>query len=143
MRHPCRIPSGYSRKNFRYSARRKGKGGLPFVLSLSKNIIKPYIIVISNEDKFIKILIAIIILLIIHLQYRLWVGDGSIAQIKEYQARLDVLKEKTKEKKERNDALYAEVLDLRKGQEAIEERARDELGMIKENETFFQVIEEK
>jgi len=38
--------------------------------------------------------------------------------------------------------LYAEVLDLRKGQEAIEERARDELGMIKEGETFFQVIEE-
>jgi cell division protein FtsB len=61
----------------------------------------------------------------------LWVGDGSIAQIKEYQTRLDVLKEKTKEKKERNEALYAE------------ERARDELGMIKENETFFQVIEEK
>ncbi|MEQ1546590.1 cell division protein FtsB [Methyloglobulus sp.] len=90
-----------------------------------------------------KILIAIIMLLIIHLQYRLWVGDGSVFQIKEYQARLDVLKEKTKEKKERNDALYAEVLDLRKGQEAIEERARDELGMIKENETFFQVIEEK
>jgi cell division protein FtsB len=45
------------------------------------------------------------------------------------------------EKKQRNDALYAEVEDLRKGQEALEERARDELGMIKENETFFQVIE--
>ncbi|MFI3218559.1 MAG: septum formation initiator family protein, partial [Methylococcales bacterium] len=45
------------------------------------------------------------------------------------------------EKKLRNEALYAEVLDLRKGQEALEERARDELGMIKENETFFQVIE--
>ena len=90
-----------------------------------------------------KYIITVIILLIVHLQYRLWVGDGSIAQIKEYQARLDVLKQKTKEKKERNDALYAEVLDLRKGQEAIEERARDELGMVKEKETFFQVIEEK
>ena len=73
----------------------------------------------------------------------MWVGDGSVAQIKEYQARLDVLKEKVKEKKERNEALYAEIEDLRKGQEAIEERARDEFGMIKENETFFQVIEEK
>ncbi|CAG7855991.1 hypothetical protein MCAMS1_00320 [biofilm metagenome] len=90
-----------------------------------------------------KILIAIIILLIIHLQYRLWVGDGSVAQIKEYQARLEAVKEKAKEKKERNEALYAEIEDLRKGQEAIEERARDELGMIKEKETFFQVIEEK
>jgi len=45
------------------------------------------------------------------------------------------------EKKERNAALYGEVLDLRKGQEAIEERARYELGMIKEGETFFQVLE--
>lgn len=90
-----------------------------------------------------KILIAIIILLIIHLQYRIWVGDGSVSQIKEYQARLEAVKEKAKEKKERNEALYAEIEDLRKGQEAVEERARDELGMIKENETFFQVIEEK
>lgn len=90
-----------------------------------------------------KYLIAIIILLIIHLQYRLWVGDGSVAQVKEYQARLDVLKEKAKAKKERNEALYAEIEDLRKGQEAIEERARDEFGMIKENETFIQVIEDK
>lgn len=81
--------------------------------------------------------------MIIHLQYRLWVGDGSVAQTKEYQARLDDLKQKTKEKKERNEALYAEIQDLRKGEEAIEERARDEFGMVKENETFFQVIEEK
>ncbi len=73
----------------------------------------------------------------------MWVGDGSVAQINEYQARLETVKEKVKEKKERNEALYAEIEDLRKGQEAIEERARDELGMIKENETFFQVIEEK
>ena len=90
-----------------------------------------------------KILIAILLLLIIHLQYRLWVGDGSVKQVKEYRARLETVKEKVKEKKERNDAMYAEIEDLRKGQEAVEERARDELGMIKENETFFQVIEEK
>ncbi|WP_031432253.1 cell division protein FtsB [Methylomarinum vadi] len=88
-----------------------------------------------------KILIAIIILLIVHLQYRLWWGDASIFQIRDYQQRLDRLKKTAQEKKERNDALYAEVLDLRKGDEAIEERARYELGMVKENETFFQVIE--
>ena len=55
--------------------------------------------------------------------------------------RLDDLKAQIEEKRLRNEALYAEVVDLRKGQEALEERARDELGMIKENETFFQVIE--
>ncbi len=88
-----------------------------------------------------KILITVIILLIIHLQYRLWYGDGSIAEIRDYQQRLDDLKKLSEEKRQRNEALYAEVLDLRKGQEAIEERARDELGMIKEDETFFQVLE--
>jgi cell division protein FtsB len=88
-----------------------------------------------------KILMFIMLLLIGHLQYRLWYGDASIAQIKAYQQRLEELNSQVTEKKERNQALYAEVLDLRKGQEAIEERARDELGMIKEGETFFQVIE--
>lgn len=88
-----------------------------------------------------KIFIAIIILLIIHFQYRIWVGDGSVAQIDAYQLRLDDLKKQVEEKRQRNEALYAEVLDLRKGQEAIEERARDELGMIKEDETFFYVLE--
>jgi cell division protein FtsB len=88
-----------------------------------------------------KILIVILIALIGHLQYRLWFGDGSIAQIYAYQQRLDDLKEQIEEKRLRNEALYAEVVDLRKGQEALEERARDELGMIKDNETFFQVIE--
>jgi len=88
-----------------------------------------------------KIIIAIIILLIIHFQYRIWLGDGSVAQIEAYQLRLDELKKEAEEKRQRNEALYAEVLDLRKGQEAIEERARDELGMIKEDETFFHVLE--
>jgi cell division protein FtsB len=88
-----------------------------------------------------KILLSIIILLIVLLQYRLWYGDGGIEEIKVYQKRLDDLMEQVEEKKERNEALYAEVEDLRKGQEAVEERARDELGMIREGETFFQVLE--
>lgn len=90
---------------------------------------------------FVKILITVLVLFILQLQYRLWTGDGNIYQVREYQQRLDGLAQEVKKKKERNDALYAEVLDLRKGQEAIEERARYELGMIKEDETFFQVIE--
>ena len=88
-----------------------------------------------------KILLSVIILLIILLQYRLWYGDGGIEEIKAFQQRLDDLQEQVEEKRERNEALYAEVEDLRKGQEALEERARDELGMIREGETFFQVLE--
>ncbi len=95
----------------------------------------------ERRIKFFVILIAILSLLIAQLQYRLWLGDGGRQEVKEYLHRLDILTKEAKEKKERNNALYAEVLDLRKGEEAIEERARYELGMIKENETFFQVIE--
>ena len=91
--------------------------------------------------KIMKILLSIIIVLVILLQYRLWYGDGGIEEIKAYQQRLVDLKEQVEEKKQRNEALYAEVEDLRKGQEALEERARDELGMIREGETFFQVLE--
>ncbi len=79
--------------------------------------------------------------MIIQLQYRLWIGEGNVRQVQESQQQLDVLKKEVTEKKERNDALYAEMLDLRKGGVAIEERARYELGMIKEDETFFQIVE--
>lgn len=88
-----------------------------------------------------KIFITVIILLIVHLQYRLWLGDGSIAEIRAYQQQLAELKKEAEEKRQRNEKLYAEVKDLHKGQEAIEERARSELGMIKPDETFFQVLE--
>lgn len=88
-----------------------------------------------------KILLSIIILLVALLQYRLWRGDGGIEEIQAYQQRLDDLKAQVEEKRERNEALYAEVEDLRKGQDALEERARDDLGMMREGETFFQVLE--
>ncbi len=89
-----------------------------------------------------KFIIIFIILFTAHLQYRLWYGnDGSIPQIKAYELRLAELKKQVEEKQQRNAALYAEVEDIRQGQDALEERARDELGMIREGETFFQVIE--
>ncbi|MEY3289530.1 MAG: Cell division protein ftsB [Pseudomonadota bacterium] len=91
--------------------------------------------------KIMKILLSIIILLVALLQYRLWYGDGGIEEITALQQRLDNLNEEVQEKRERNEALYAEVEDLRQGQEALEERARDELGMMREGETFFQVLE--
>ncbi len=88
-----------------------------------------------------KILLAVVVLLIGLLQHRLWYGDGGIEQIKAYQQQLNDLTKEAEEKSLRNKALYAEVEDLRLGQEAIEERARNELGMIREGETFFQVLE--
>ncbi|MCK5871351.1 MAG: septum formation initiator family protein [Methylococcales bacterium] len=72
---------------------------------------------------------------------RLWTGDGSLAQVHEYQQKLEVLNKQYLENKDRNEVLYSEVLNLRNGTDALEERARHELGMIKKNETFFQIIE--
>ncbi|MEI8237364.1 MAG: cell division protein FtsB [Methylococcaceae bacterium] len=88
-----------------------------------------------------KIIVIILLVIIVQLQYRLWFGDGSVNEISAYQKRLNEVKLQVEEKKHRNEMLYAEVLDLRKGQESIEERARDELGMIKNGETFVEVIE--
>ena len=82
-----------------------------------------------------------LIILIALLQYRLWYGDGSYQQIQKYQQQLDQLQQQLAIKQQRNKALEAEVLDLRKGKEAIEETARHDLGLIKQDETFFQVIE--
>ena len=94
-----------------------------------------------NGRLAIRILVIVIILLIAHFQYRLWLGDASLSQIIEFRDRLEALSKDAQEKKDRNAGLYAEVVDLRKGLETIEERARYDLGMIKENETFFQVLE--
>lgn len=89
----------------------------------------------------IKFLIAILLIFIALLQHRLWQGDGGITQTQQYQRQLEALQKQLAVKQQRNEVLKAEVQDLRKGQEAIEEIARYDLGLIKKDETFFQVIE--
>ncbi len=86
-------------------------------------------------------LILLIILLIVHFQYRLWLGDASLTKLLETRRHYEDLVQDVQEKKDRNKALLAELKDLHEGRDVIEERARYELGMIKENETFFQVLE--
>ncbi len=74
------------------------------------------------------------------LQYRLWFGKNSVPDyltLQEDVVRQQQINEKLKQ---RNKLLYADTDDLKLGTEAIEERARNELGMIKENETFFRLI---
>lgn len=87
-----------------------------------------------------KYMIALVAILTLVLQYRLLNGEGSIQQINRYNNQLDHLRMEVEQKQRRNNAIYADVVDLRKGKEALEERARYELGMIKEDETFFQII---
>ncbi len=88
-------------------------------------------------------IIFLLLFLISTLQYDLWVGKGSIVEVKELEAAIALQVAKNKKLRERNDALSAEVVDLKNGLDAIEERVRNELGMIRRDETFFHIIEVK
>ena len=75
------------------------------------------------------------------LQYPLWVGKGGWLKVWEYDRQLQQQKEVTKSLEIRNAGLDAEVRDLKQGYDAIEERARFELGMVRQDETFVQIPE--
>lgn len=75
------------------------------------------------------------------LQYPLWLGKGGWLKVWDYDRQLQQQKEVTKQLEIRNAGLDAEVRDLKQGYDAIEERARFDLGMIKQDETFVQIPE--
>ena len=76
------------------------------------------------------------------LQYRLWFGDGNLLVSRRYQQRIKELEQETRQQRARNQSLRAEVENLTHKTDAIEERARQDLGMIRKGEIFFQIIEE-
>ena len=78
--------------------------------------------------------------LLLALQYPLWIGKGSWMRVRELDRQLVAQHEANVRLKARNDALDADVRDLKQGHEALEERARLELGMIRKDETFYQVV---
>lgn len=86
-------------------------------------------------------MIGILFFLLILLQYHLWVGEGSLAEVQSLKKEIALQKEELAAFRRRNDALQAEVDDLKKGLEAIEARARNELGMIRSGEVFYQIVE--
>ena len=90
-----------------------------------------------------KWIIALLAGLLLLLQYRLWLGDGSIPVVLNLQNEKAAVAEQQAQLDERNAALNAEVNDLKAGLGAIEERARSELGMIGKDETFYQFIQHK
>lgn len=87
-----------------------------------------------------KWIIALLIGLLLVLQYRLWVGDGGIPEVLKLQDEVSTVKQYKSQLEERNRELDAEVSDLKQGLDAIEERARSELGMIGKDETFYQIV---
>ena len=81
----------------------------------------------------------VFIALIAALQYPMWLGKGGWLQVREYDRQVALQRDANAKLKLRNDALDADVRDLKTGFEAIEERARSELGMIRQDEVFFQL----
>ncbi len=87
-----------------------------------------------------RVFTAFLLILLVLLQHRLWFGKNSVPDylvLKENVVRQQNANEKLQQ---RNKLLFADTDDLKLGLEAIEERARNELGMIKDNETFFRII---
>ena len=79
-------------------------------------------------------------LALILLQYRVWLSDQGLREVSRLQAAVDAQAAANREQRERNRQLVAEVTDLKVGLTALEERARSELGMVGNSETFYQVV---
>lgn len=86
-------------------------------------------------------LFLVLLLLLAGLQYRLWVGNGSLAQVTDLTQQIAAQHAENEVLLERNRVLDAEVLELKKGMETVEEWARHELGMVKEGETLYQLAQ--
>jgi cell division protein FtsB len=85
-------------------------------------------------------LLAFLVLLLVLLQYKLWLGEGGFTDVRRLEQRVLEQQQENTILQQRNTELEAEVADLRQGYDAIEERARSELGMIKEEEEFYQIV---
>ena len=93
--------------------------------------------------KPLRVLILILLVLLGMLQYKLWFGAGGHREVTALRAQVEVQKAENLRLQQRNEALAAEVEDLKSGEAAIEERARSELGMVKPGEVFYRVVDER
>lgn len=82
----------------------------------------------------------LLLLLILLMQYPLWLGKGGWLKVWELEREVEMQRAINREKQQRNAVLDAEVRDLKQGYEAVEERARNELGMVRRDEVFFQFV---
>lgn len=89
----------------------------------------------------LRVLLLMLVVLLAWLQYRLWFGNGGNREVAALEQQVQRQQRDNRGLKQRNDALAAEVEDLKSGEAAVEERARSELGMIKPGETFYRVVE--
>lgn len=86
-------------------------------------------------------LVALLSALAIFLQYEIWSVNGGISQVWKLKHAIIIVEEQNKELQQKNTILAADVEDLKHGDESIEEHARMDLGMIKKNEIFYQIVD--
>lgn len=87
------------------------------------------------------LIVALLLLLFSGLLYRLLLGDGGYAEVSSLQQQIDAQKAENERLAERNRVMAAEVVELKQGMETVEERARQELGMVREGETLYLLME--
>jgi cell division protein FtsB len=90
-----------------------------------------------------RVVTYILLALLLLLQYPLWLGKGSWLKVWDMGKQVEAQKQINDQTQKRNASLDAEVRDLKNGTEAIEERARNELGMVRQGEVFFQIVGEE
>jgi|SRR5690606_12984202 len=91
--------------------------------------------------RVIRAIALLLVLLLGWLQYRVWFGNGGQREVAALQGQVERQQQENAALGQRNDALAAEVQDLKSGEAAVEERARSELGMIRPGETFYRVVD--
>jgi cell division protein FtsB len=91
----------------------------------------------------LRIVLLLLVALLAWLQWRLWFGNGGQREVEQLRAQVAAQAHENEGLKQRNEALAAEVRDLKSGEAAVEERARSELGMIKPGETFYRVVDQR
>jgi cell division protein FtsB len=83
-----------------------------------------------------------LMLFLMLLQYTLWFGKNGLSDLRTVSEKISLQKSVNEKLKLRNKEMFAEIDDLRQGLDAVEERARNELGMIKKGETFYRIVNE-
>ncbi len=86
-------------------------------------------------------ILIVMVLLLAGVQYRLWFGEGGVAEINRLKAEVAAQQAENERLLERNRVMEAEVMELKQGMETVEERARHELGMVRQGETLYLLME--
>ena len=88
-----------------------------------------------------RLLLVILLAILLVLQYRLWIAEGSLAELSRLEQQYDEQARLNEELRRRNALLELEVLELQTGNKGLEQRAREQLGLIREGEVFYQFVD--